>query len=309
MVLSVNPDNGATNVRRDQSVSVTFNKAINPYTSSTTATTLCCLPARAYRFAAASLCPPTTNLTFSSGTLYGDATYTIDLPAGGISDPSATRWPLRYQHLQHRRRSRHGQWKRPEYEPWEQRNGIPTNQLLTLYMNRQVNPSTLSGNLVVTVNGAVYAGTVSATADNYEVQYTPTTRSPTAPPCNGSSPASMTCPAMSSTAPAATSTPPLLPPTLPLRSPHRCDQSVLLQLAARATNTEIDIQYSQPIDPTTVTTANFYQNGPAPAVPYTVALAPGTNNVVRISPPPAGWDPSYYYTGFCVNGNVKGTNG
>ena len=177
-------------------------------------------------------------------------------------------------------------------------------------MTRQVNPSTLSGNLVVTVNGAVYAGTVSATADNYEVQYTPTTPFPNSATVqwffssvydlsgnvfNGTSGYFYTA------APAPN--PATAQPTIVAISPSCCNSLLA------PTNTEIDIQYSQPIDPTTVTTANFYQNGPAPAVPYTVALAPGTNNVVRISPPPAGWDPSYYYTGFCVNGNVKGTNG
>ena len=37
---------------------------------------------------------------------------------------------------------------------------VPVNSLLTLYLNRQVNASTLSGQLTVTVNGQVYAGTV-----------------------------------------------------------------------------------------------------------------------------------------------------
>ena len=312
MVLSVNPDNGATNVRRDQSVSVTFNKAINPYTVFNNSNNALLFAGQGLQVRGSiTMSADDRTLTFSSGTLYGDATYTIDLPAGGISDPSgnslATTFTSTFNTVAD---PATGNGSVQSTNPGNNATGIPTNQLLTLYMNRQVNPSTLSGNLVVTVNGAVYAGTVSATADNYEVQYTPTTPFPNSATVqwffssvydlsgnvfNGTSGYFYTA------APAPN--PATAQPTIVAISPSCCNSLLA------PTNTEIDIQYSQPIDPTTVTTANFYQNGPAPAVPYTVALAPGTNNVVRISPPPAGWDPSYYYTGFCVNGNVKGTNG
>ena len=39
-------------------------------------------------------------------------------------------------------------------------------------------PSTLPGNLTVTVNGQVYAGNVQSTASGYEIQFTPSTPFP-----------------------------------------------------------------------------------------------------------------------------------
>jgi len=62
-----------------------------------------------------------------------------------------------------------------------------------------------------------------------------------------------------------------------------------------------------PIDPTTLNTTNVYRNS-GPATPFTVGLAPGTNNVVRITPS-TPWNASNVFYGFCTNGNVKGTNG
>jgi hypothetical protein len=54
-------------------------------------------------------------------------------------------------------------------------------------------------------------------------------------------------------------------------------------------------------------TSNVYINS-GPATTYTVGLAPGTNNVVRITPS-TPWNASNVFYGFCTNGNVKGTNG
>ncbi len=65
-------------------------------------------------------------------------------------------------------------------------------------------------------------------------------------------------------------------PTVVAVSPACCN------LQDVPTNAEIDVQYSLPLDSTTVTTSNFFQNT-GPAITYTVTLLPG-NTVVQIKP-------------------------
>ena len=77
------------------------------------------------------------------------------------------------------------------------------------------------------------------------------------------------------------------------------------------TNTPIDIQFSQPIDPTTVNTTNFvlaFCGSNGQLVSTTVALR--TPNIVRITPTSALF-PNFNNPGYCytVSTAVKGTNG
>ena len=86
---SVSPLNGASNVGRDQTISVTFNKSIDP--SSITSN-----PNNAVVYAGQdvqdrgsfTLSSDNRTLYFNIGSLLGGTTYTVSLPAGGVSDMS-----------------------------------------------------------------------------------------------------------------------------------------------------------------------------------------------------------------------------
>ena len=175
-------------------------------------------------------------------------------------------------------------------------------------MNRQVNASTVSNSsITVTVNGQVYAGTVQVTGGGYEIQYTPTTPFPNSAAVqwwfsgsvqdvygdlfNGTSGYFYTV--------GAAPNPTAATPTVIAISPRCCGETGL------PTNTNVDIQFNVPIDATTLA-GNVYINS-GPATPFTLGLAPGTTNVVRITPT-TPWTASTWY-GFCTNANVKGTNG
>jgi methionine-rich copper-binding protein CopC len=307
-VLSVSPASGATNVGRDQPVSVTFSNSIaqnsgNGYNSQLyAAQTL-------QNYGSYTLSSDNRTFTFNEGALYNGTTYTIYFPAGGISD----------------------QWGNTLASPFTSTfstvadpttviptvigmspgtstsSSVPVNSLLTLYLSHQVNPATLTGNVTVTVNGQVYAGNVQADASGYQVQYTPTVAFPNSATVQwffsgnvediygnyftGTSGYFYTVPTPVNPATAQ--------PTLVTVSP---DQGSSLM----PTNGEIDLQFSQPLNAATVTTGNFFQNA-GTAIAYTVSLISPT--VVRISPPAGGWIPSYSYYGFCNNNSVMGTNG
>ena len=88
-VVSVYPANDATGVRPDVSVSVTFNKSINPYSVYNNNNNALLFAGQSLQdHGSITMSADNRTLTFNSGTLSTGTDYTIDLPAGGISDPS-----------------------------------------------------------------------------------------------------------------------------------------------------------------------------------------------------------------------------
>jgi hypothetical protein len=306
-VVSVTPANGATNVGRDQPVAVTFNKSVSPGTASGYNTQL---------YAGQDLqtngsvtwSSDDRTIYFNSGALYNGTTYTIALPANGITDmsgnPLASAFTSTFTTTTDPTTCCGGL---AGETPANGATGIPTNTLLTLYINRQVNPSTLTGNVFVTVNGSVYPGTIAAVASGYEVQYTPTTAFPNSAAVQwwfsgvqdvygntlyGNSGTFYTAAVVN----AATEAPQVI-----AVSPAYGASNV-------PTNAQFDIQYNVPIDPTTLTNANVYiyngTNGTYPAETITV-ISPTVVRLQLATPPFA--TSTYYYA--CSNTNVKGTNG
>jgi hypothetical protein len=306
-VLSVSPSNGATNVRHDLPVSVTFNKAINPGTTSGY-NTLLYAGQDLQTNGSVTLSADGRTLTFNVGALSDGTTYTIAIPAGGVADESGNALAGNFiSTFTTAVNPATGSGSVQGTSPGNNASGVPTNTLLTLYMNRPVDPSTLPGNLTVTVNGNVDAGTVQSVASGYEIQFSPTTPFPNGATVqwflsgnvldvygdyfNGTSGYFYTAPAVNAA---------IASPQIVAVSPPCCSSPSM------PTNGEIDIQYSLPIDPATLS-GNVYRNS-GPATPaFTVGLAPGTTNVVRISPS-SPWNASTFY-GFCTNANVKGVNG
>jgi hypothetical protein len=311
-VLSVNPANGATNVRPDVPVSVTFNKAINPYSVYNNSNNALLFAGQGLQDRGSiSMSADNRTMTFNSGVLYTNAAYTIDLPAGGITDPSGNALATTFTStFTTGTNPATGNGSVQSVAPGNNATGVPTDTLLTLYMNRQVDAATLPGQLTVTVNGAVFAGTVQAVASGYEIQFTPTTQFPNGATVqwflsgsvldvngdafNGNSGYFYTAPTVN----AATASPQII-----AVSPPCCTENGNIP-----TNGEIDIEYSLPINATTLS-GNVYLNSGPSTPTFTVGLAPGTTNVVRIAPTGGSfWNASTFY-GFCANANVKGTNG
>jgi len=304
-VLSVSPASGATNVRPDVPVSVTFNKGINPYSIYNTSNNALLFAGQGLQDRGSiTMSADNRTMTFSSGVLYTNAAYTIDLPAGGISDPSGNTLATTFvSTFTTGGNPAAGNGSVQSTEPGNV-TGVPTDSGLTLFMNRQVNASTVPGQLSVTVNGSVYAGTVQSAADGYEIQFTPTVPFPNGAAVqwflsgsvqdvggndfNGDSGYFYTAAAVN----AATAA-----PTVIAVSPESSSNTVPI-------NAEIDIEYNLPIDPATVNTSDVYFNtGTAASVSV---LAAPNNNIIRIVPN-ANLAPGGYYV--CANASVKGTNG
>ncbi|MGB7984257.1 MAG: Ig-like domain-containing protein [Terracidiphilus sp.] len=307
-VVSVSPANHATNVGRDQSVSVTFSNPIYNGSAGSYNTQL---------FAGQDL---QTNgnvtwsadgrtMTFNVGALYNGAAYTIVIPAGGLYDEWGNSLTLPFTStFTTAVDPATGSGSVLSTNPGNT-SGVPTNNLLTLFMNRQVNASTVSNSsIAVTVNGQVYPGTVAVTGGGYEIQYTPNTPFPYSAAVqwwfsgnvqdvygdlfNGNSGYFYIV--------GASPDPSSASPTVIATSPHCCGSTGV------PTNANVDIEFSQPIDSTTLNTSDVWINS-GPATPYTVGLAPGTNNVVRVTPS-TPWNANTWY-GFCTNASIKGTNG
>jgi hypothetical protein len=307
-VLSVNPANGATNVRHDIKPSVTFNKSINPYSIWNTSNNFQLYAGQDLQTNGGfTISADGRTLTFNNGALYNGATYTIVIPANGVADISGNTLGAPYTStFTTDSNPATGNGSVQGETPGNNASSVPTDTLLTLYMNRQVNPSTVSASsLTVTVNGQVYAGTVNTIAGGYEIQYIPTVPFPNSATVqwffsssvmdiyndnfNGNSGYFYTV--------GAPPNPATAQPTVVSVSPRCCGESNV------ATNANVEFVYSLPIDPTTLA-GNIYI-GSGPATPFTFSMpAP---NVVRMTPT-TPWTASTWY-GFCTNGSVKGTNG
>jgi hypothetical protein len=304
-VVSVSPANGATNVRHDLPVSVTFSNPINNSSAGGYNTQL---------FAGQDL---QTNgnvtwsadgrtMTFNVGALYNGATYTIAIPAGGVSDEWGNSLTAPFiSTFTTASNPATGNGSVQSTNPGNT-SGIPTDTLLTLYMNRQVNPSTVSASsLTVTVNGQVYAGTVQVTGGDYEIQFTPTLPFPNSATVQwflSGSVMDVYGDYFSSTSGyfytlAAPPNPATAWPTIIAVSPRCCGETNI------PTNANVEFVYNLPIDPTTLA-GNIYINS-GPATPFTLSMP--SPNIIRLTPN-TPWTASTWY-GFCTNSSVMGTNG
>jgi hypothetical protein len=303
-VISVSPADGATNVGRDQAVAVTFNNSILTGSASSYNSQLYA-GQDIQDNGSYTLSADNRTLTFNVGSLYNGTTYTIALPAGGISDMAGNQLAATFTStFSTEADPTTGSGGVSSTAPGANATSVPTNTLLTLYLNRPVNPSTVAGSVTVAVNGQVYAGAVQADASNYQIQYTPTVAFPSgatvqwffsgASDTYGNS-LNSTSGNFYTAAAVNTAT---AQPTVVTVSPQCCG------ITGLPTNTEIDVQFSQPLNPATVTTSSFFENT-GPAISYSVALV--TPTVVRITPT-SPYAASTQY-GFCSNTSVQGTNG
>ena len=305
-VVAVSPANGAANVRHDQPVSVTFNKSINPYSVWNQSGYFAQLYAgeNPVNNGSFSVSADGLTLSFNNGALNDGTTYTVVLPASGITDQSGNGLATTFRSsFTTAVNPATGSGNVASVRPSWNASGVATDSLLTLFTDRAVNAATLPGNLTVTVNGQIVSGTVQAVSGN-EIQFTPATAFPNSAlvqwffsgVLDASGNAFNSNSGVFHTAAA--------PPDPGTAQPQIVAVSPALWTSHVATNAEIDIEFSQPIDASTLN-GNIWQSA-GQAVGYSMALA--TPTTVRISPPPGGWNPATSY-GFCNNGSVKGVNG
>jgi hypothetical protein len=308
-VLSVNPANGATNVRHDLNPSVTFNKSINPNSIWNHSNTFQLYAGQDLQDNGGfTISADGRTLTFNNGALYNGTTYTIVIPANGVADISGNQLTAPYTStFTTASNPATGNGSVQGETPGNNASSVPTDTLLTLYMNRQVNPSSVSaGSLTVTVNGQVYAGTVQVAAGGYEIQFTPTVPFPNSATVqwwlsgsvmdiygdffNGNSGYFYTVATVDTTT-----------------APQVLNGSPGYGTSNIPTNASFYYQYNLPINTTTVTSANVYIYDEATG--SNVASTPSLvePNVIEVTPATA-FTPSTRYD-LCISGSVQGTNG
>jgi hypothetical protein len=302
-VLSVNPASGATGVRPDVPVSITFNKSINPYSVYNNGNNALLFAGQGLQDRGnITMSADDRTLTFNSGTLYTGTSYTISLPAGGITDPSGNTLASTFTStFTTGTNPATGNGSVQSVSPGANATGVPTDSLLTLYLNRQVDAATVTGsNVVVAVNGNVYAGALQSAAGGYEVQFTPTVPFPNGAVVqwffsnvydvngdafNGDSGTFYVV----GTVNTATATPQVIGV-----SPAYGSSNV-------PTNAEVDIEYNLPISAASLAGNVYFTNGTV-----AMTISQPSPNIVRLTPTSPLTAATTYYV--CANASVKGTN-
>jgi hypothetical protein len=288
-----------TNVGRNQPVSVTFSNSINSGTYGGYNTQLYAGQSLQTN-GSVTISADGRTLTFNVGALSNNTTYTIAIPAGGVADDWGNTLSAPYvATFTTVADPASGNGSVQSTVP-SNTSGIPTDTLLTLYMNRQVNPATVSGNLTVTVNGQLYPGNAVAVGGDYEIQYTPTTPFPNSATVqwflngsvmdvNGDTFTSTSGYFYTAAVPANVAT---AVPTVSLFSPGT--SSTLLPV-----NGEFDILFSQPIDATTLNSSNFYMYDWGNSSHVAINYSQPSPNVIRVKPV-SDMSTSTQY-GVCIN--------
>ena len=196
---------------------------------------------------------------------------------------------------------------------------VPTTSPVVLFISEALNPATVNANsLNISQNGALVAGTISLSGKNQVVTFTPASpftagafvqvffssaaQDPFGNPLNNFQYSFTVQSAISST------TAPTIIATVPFNGAQNGNYG---SYNGVPTNSPIDIEFSKPIDPTTVNTTNFvlaFCGSNGQVVNTTVTLR--TPTIVRITPTGVLFanftSPGYCYT---VSTSVKDTNG
>ena len=315
-ITSVTPLNNSTNLGLNTVVTLTFSKPLNPSTVNTNTFNLFngnCVPV-------VNNCSQRMNpsigisadhqvVTMSTG-LPQNALITVvatsgvqDLAGNSLADFSSTFTTVQLT-----------SGTRPSViseRPGNGNSGVPANSPVILFVNEALDPTTVnSTSLNVSQNGTIVAGAIGLSGNNTVVSFTPS--SPFIPgayvqvffsssatdtfgnPLINFQYAFTVAPAISTTA----------APNVIATVPYNSQGGV-------ATNSSIDIEFSKPIDPTTVNTTNFtlaFCGSGGQPVSRTVTLR--TPTIVRITPTGTlianFTNPAYCYN---VTTAVKDTNG
>ena len=313
VVTSVTPLNNSTNLGLNTTVTLTFSKPLNPGTVNNGTFNL---------FNGTTRLNPSVSLssdyevvTMSQG-LPNNATITViatsgvqDLAGNPLADFQSSFTTVQLTSGTH-----------PSVtgaRPGSNASSVPANSAIVLFVNESLNPSTVDGAFNVSQNGAIVPGTIALSGNNQVVQFTPS-----APLTAGADVQVFFSPAATDTfgnaltnfqysftvAPSLATVAPTILATVPYNGAGNEGYGAYTGVP---TNAPIDIEFSQPIDPTTVNATNFalaFCGNNGQPVATTVSLR--TPSIVRITPTGALFsnftNPGYCYT---VSKAVKSTNG
>jgi len=300
VVTSVTPTNGSTDLGLNTLVSLTFSKPLNPNTVNQN--TFALFNGTQRMGIGIGYSGDLRTVTLNTG-LPNNATITV-IATSGVTDLSGNQ-------LADFRSSfttvKVSDGTRPSVVGQRPANGtsqVTTSAPVILFINKALDPATVNGALHVSQNGVLLAGTVQLSGSGQSLNFTPS--APFA--ANAYIQVFLDSTALDTfgnalnnyqgsftTASDLTTTAPTITRTTPGNA------------TAATSNPAIDIEFSKPLDPTTVNattvTLNFQQNGQV--IPSTVTLR--TPQVIRITPT-SGLFPNfpYYYQ---VTTGVKDTTG
>ncbi len=166
-VTSMTPTNGATNVGAITAVALTFNKSLD---SSTVNTSTFALYLGSYNLSAGVSTSADRRTVYLSTTLPFAATITVgattgvkDYAGNSMANPYTASFATEAQPLSFN----------PTVIQVRPGNGAPLNSKVTVFTNSQINLTSAQNGLYVAQNGALIPGTVSLTADQYGIVWTP----------------------------------------------------------------------------------------------------------------------------------------
>ena len=280
-VISVMPANNATGIGPNNPVTVTFSKPMNPTTLTSTNVALfvgSTLYTRNF-----SLSFDNTTLTFNPGSLPYSTTFTV------VVTPNVT--DLANNNLASQYTSTFTTIAQPTttvptvtaVRPASGATGVPANSSITWFISEPLKTSTVPGAVEVSQNGVLITGSVSYAGNNQVVVFTPS--------ANFLPGANIT--AFLTSSATDNSGNPLtnyqfsftVAPSLASVNPTILSTSPSQYSSGNYQNSVIDVQFSKPLNPSTVVAGNFYLNScnNFTNIAGTLSLLSG-NTVVRFTP-------------------------
>ena len=299
-VLNVTPASGATDVGPYATVTLTFSESVNPQTVNANTVVLF---AGASRLSASITRSTDNRMVFLTMTLPLDRTITV-IATNAITDMSGNALTSFSSTF---RTAQEFDVTRPQVITQRPTgSGVSPTTPITLFLNQAVNPATVAGALHVSQNGVLITGSTSVSWSNQAITFTPTapfaaqstveiiltddardTVGNLVVPYHGTYTTS--------------SDPATIAPVLVRTNP-------VMYSSENATNSVIEIEFSEPINPSTVTSANvFVRDAANQIVAGTLSLRNG-NRSVRFAPAAPLAANSYSYIFYSNLLDLQGTS-
>ena len=287
VVQAVTPTNGSTGVGPYATVSLTFSESVNPNTVTPTSVTLF---AGSTRLGASLTRSLDNRMVFLSTTLPPQTTITV-VATSEIRDLSGNALATFTSSFVTAPALNTGNPQVITQRPTG--SGVAPTTPITLFLNYPVNPATVQSAVVVSQNGIIVGGSVTVDAGNHAIVFTPSVPFAAA----ASIEIFLTSDARGADGVnvvayqglfTIANDPAAEPPTLQRTTPVQYS-------GANATTTIIDLEFSEPLNPSTVNAASvFVRDATNALVPGTLSLRAG-NRVVRFTPSAPLADNNYNY--------------
>ncbi len=280
-VTSMTPAANATGVGPFASVALTFNKSLDPATVSTTSFALYNGPNNLGAGVTISADRRTvylgTTLPFSSTITVAATTAVKDYAGNSMASAYSASFSTEPQPLN----------ANPSVIQARPGNGAPLNSKITLFTNSKMNLASVQNGLSVAQNGSLISGTVSLTADQHGIVWTPAANYPPLAHIEVFATSAITDlsgnPLTAYNFAFTTQAAACSAPAITAYSPAKYGYSNY------TLNTAIEVQFCEPIDPATVTSASFNVRANSSSPGFGTPIA-GTlsflngNTVVRFTP-------------------------